>query len=502
MDPTNIKELIHSFLVEALKFRYWIAGIFIVVSAAVLVAGFMAPKAYKSGVVLYADRTNIIGGLLAGSAQITKIDHAREIRNIIYTNRMMTATAVQAGFENPEASIDSLRRAISVRARGDYVDIEYTSDSQEQSFKVISAVTDLFIKESARKKREESEGAYEFIDAQVNTYKAQLEESEQRLKEFRSENIDISEGSVATRVSSLKREIQGLELSLEDSVARLASFERQLAQEPQLMQVEVRAQETRQERQLQDYETQLSNLRLTYLDTHPDIVSLTSQMEGLKAQIAAYKADGSNRVFEQVENPSYTNLNQAVNNERASVTATRQRLSSLNRLLDIELANADVAAEKQAIFTELTRDYGVTKNVYDDMLQRREKARLSMTLDAQGQGVSYKIHEPPLYPIESEGAKLIMYAAAGPVFGMGLPLGLILVLIVLEPKVRSSSFMEQNLPPNIEFITTVPAYNNVVSEYASKRSLILLFAGLVVYMALYALLGLGIDATSLNLSLG
>ncbi len=499
MDPTNIKELLHAVFVEVLKFRYWIVLAFVVISAVILGYGYLMPKSYMSKVVLYGDETNIIGNLLAGKAEMTKIDRAREVRNIIYTNRMLTSTATTAGLPNPDTAINGLRNAIKVRARGDYVDIEYTAATREQAFAVVSSITDLFIKETSRKKREESQGAFEFIDAQVESYKKQLEEAEDKLKVFSSENIDVSEQSVASRVGDLKHSIQIVELEVQDSQARLGSFEVQLKSEPKFLEVEVQPQQTYQERQLESYEQQLANLRLSYLDSHPDIISLISQIDSLKSQIAADKAAGGGRTVEQVENPAYTNLKDVINEERANLDAKRKRLSNLSSLLALEMKNAQVVAEKQATYSELTRDYSVTKGVYDDMLKRRESARLSMTLDVQGQGVTYKIHEPPLFPVNWEGMQLKHYALIGPVLGGAFPLGLILALVVLDPRVRSASFMEQNLPPQIEMITSVPVYENVISEYSSKRSILILVGVTILYLFVYGLFSLGVDVMSMNI---
>jgi polysaccharide chain length determinant protein (PEP-CTERM system associated) len=505
MDPSNIRELINAFIVEVLRYRYWIVIFFVVISAAVLGAGYLMPKSYNSKVVLYADQTNIIGDLLKGKAEITKIDRSREVRNIIYTNRILTSAAAKSGFDNPENAIGGLRNAIKVRSRGDYVDIEYSADNKEQAFTVVSNLTDLFIDETSRKKREESQSAFEFIDSQVQSYKKQLEDAEQRLKEFSAENIDVSEQSVSSRVSSLKRDIQAIELEVQDAQARLNSFESQLLREPQFLNVETQetAAQTYAERQLENFELQLSNLRLSYLDTHPDIVSLLSQIDTLKEQIANEKQSASQtKNFEQVENPAYTNLKDVYNEERANLTAKQQRLRNLKTLLAAELSNAEIVAEKQATYAELTRDYDVTKGVYDDMLKRRESARLSMTLDVQGQGVTYKIHEPPLYPINWEGLQLKHYAVIGPFLGLAVPLGLILVLVVLDPRIRSSSYMEQNLPPQIELITSVPVYENVISQYSSKRSLILLGMFVFAYMLVYAVFVLGVQDVNALLSGG
>lgn len=496
MDLTNIRELINALIVEVLRFRYWIVAFFVVLSAAVLGAGYLLPKSYSSKVVLYADQTNIIGDLLKGKAEITKIDRSREVRDIIYTNRILTSAAANSGFANPEGLVGRLRSGIKVRARGDYVDIYYTADNKEDAFAVVSNLTDLFIDETSRKKREESQSAFEFIDSQVQSYKKQLEDAEQQLKEFSAANIDVSENSVSSRVSSLKQDIQAIELEVQDSNARLNSFETQLLTEPQFFNVESTGVGTLSyaERQLETFEQQLANLRLSYLDTHPDIVSLLGQIDTLRTQIESEaKASPETKKFDQVENPAYTNLKDAYNQEQANLNAKQQRLRNLNTLLASELANAEIAAEKQATYADLTRDYDVTKGVYDDMLKRRESARLSMTLDVQGQGVTYKIHEPPLYPIKWEGMQLVHYALIGPAFGLAVPLGLILALVVLDPRIRSSSFMEQNLPPQIELITSVPVYENVVSQYSSKRSLILLGLFLVVYLLVYGVFVIGVD---------
>lgn len=489
MDPTNIREFLHAIYVELLRYRYAIVVSFIVISGSILLAGYLAPKTYTSRVVLHADVTNIIGNLLEGKAEITKIDRAKEARDIIYTDRILRAVAVEAGFENPDAAIGTLRSKMKITANGDYVNIAYSSTSRDRAFNVVYAVTQAFMEETTRKKREESQSAYEFIDAQVEAYKRQLEEAENALKEFSAKNIDITESSVATKVSGYKNQIQILTLEIEDTQARLSSYETQLASEPEFLQIEIERTASFEEKQLESFERQLADLRLSYLDTHPDIVSLKDQIDALKLKVDEIKAeDEANKQFSKVENPAHTNLKEVINTERANLNASRNRLSNTERLLQVELANAETVAAKQATYKDLTRDYDVTKDVYEDMLKRRESARLSMTLDIEGQGVSYKVHEPTTYPINSDGLQLIHFAALGPIAGLGVPVGLIVGLVLLDPRIRSASFIEDSLPSHVQLITTIPMYDNAVAELASKRGLILLAAVLVIYLGLYGFL--------------
>lgn len=498
MDPTNIRELLHAFRVEVLRYRYAIVALFILLSSAVLTAGYLMPKTYTSRVVLYADVTNIIGSLLEGQAEITRIDRAKEARDIIFTDRILRSVANKAGFNDPDAAIPGIRSKMRISASGDYVNIQYSSSRRDESFNVIDAVTQSFLGETARKKREESQSAYEFIDAQVTSYKAQLEAAEARLKEFSAQNIDITEQSVSNRVINYKDEIQVLRLEIEDGESRLSSYQQQLQNEPEFLQIETERQPTFEERQLEAFELQLADLRLSYLDTHPDIVSLKDQIAVVQAKVDAQLSEsGNGKNFTQTENTAYTNLKELINNERADLQARKNRLSNTERLLEAEYANAQTVAAKQATYQELTRDYDVTMEVYEDMLMRRESARLSMTLDIEGQGVSYKIHEPASYPVNSDGLQLFHFALIGPILGLAVPFGLIVVLLLIDPRVRSASYMSENLPAHVELITTIPMYESSVAQFASKRSLIMLSALTLLYLIAYGLLSSGSEILSI-----
>jgi polysaccharide chain length determinant protein (PEP-CTERM system associated) len=503
MDPSNIGDMLHALKIELLRYRYALVSVFMVLSASVLLAGYLLPKTYTSKVTLYADVTNIIGSLLQGKAEITEIDRAQETRDTIFTDRILRSVARKAGFNDPDSAIRTLRGRMQISANGDYVFIEYSSSTRDEAFRVIDAATQTFLSETARKKREESQSAFEFIDVQVSTYKQQLAEAESRLKDFSALNIDITEQNVSNRVTQFKNEIQILKLNIQDSISRLASFETELAKESEFLRIETERSQSFEERQLETFEQQLADLRLTYLDNHPDIISLKDQVESLRGQVAVIMAEAAaNKNFSKVENPSYTSLKGVINTERADLTANRSRLSNIERLLTGELSNAQTVAAKQATRQELSRDYAVTKEVYEDMLKRRESARLSMTLDIEGQGVSYKIHEPASYPLKSNGLQLVHFALLGPLFGLAVPLGLIVLLVLVDPRIRSAAFMTDNLPADLRLITTIPMYNSAIAEFTSKLDLLLLGGLGLFYLLIYALLSTGSSAlTGLGLAL-
>src|SRR5690625_7848949 len=88
-------------------------------------------------------------------------------------------------------------------------------------------------------------------------------------------------------------------------------------------------------------------------------------------------------------------------------------MRSLVHLQEREHQRAERVAANQAELSELTRDYNVTRDVYEEMLQRKESARLSMALDVEGQGVSYQIQDPARYPTNPSGLQFIHFAEIG-----------------------------------------------------------------------------------------
>ena len=111
-------------------------------------------------------------------------------------------------------------------------------------------------------------------------------------------------------------------------------------------------------------------------------------------------------------------------------------MSTLKSRLAEELEKANRIAARNAELAELTRDYDVTRQLYEEFLERKEKARLSMTLDIEGQGVSYKIQEPAKYPYAPTGLRYAHFVVMGVLFGFIAPIGLVVAYVLLDPRIR------------------------------------------------------------------
>jgi polysaccharide chain length determinant protein (PEP-CTERM system associated) len=496
MDKAYIREIFAALRAELIRFRFVFVFVFLAIIFAVLITGMLWPKSYTTRMVLHADETNIIGSLLKDKAVMTNVDRSEQASEIIYTRRILQESAVQAGLIAKDAAetqinavVRQLRGGLKVsRERNkNYVQLSYTSSNPDRSFDILNSVVNSFIEDTAKRKRDESVGAYTFIDAQVQSYKRQLEVAEEKLKEFKSKNTDGSEESVSSRLSQLRLEIEGLKITIEETQARVVSIQEQLNTEGRYLQAKGQVVELRQRRQL--LISQLEQMLLSYQESYPDVIMLRAQLAELDSTID--KIQDSSDIFgsgEKVQNPLYEELRKQMSDAEVSLQSHQRRMESLLRLQEEEFARQQRIAANQAELSELTRDYNVTKKVYEEMLQRKENARLSMTLDIEGQGVTYRIQEPATFPLTPSGMRFMHFAGIAPFLGFLLPLGLLIAYVLGDPHLRSSRTLQKQLPDDIDVIGVIPHYKTPLADRLLKKDMIMLsvaaLAGLAAYLAI------------------
>lgn len=492
MDKVYIRELINALKSELIRFRFWVVIAFISISFAILFVGMGWPKKYSTTVTLVADVTNIIEPLLKGSAEMTKIDRSEQAQQFIHTRGVIEAAARERGLIKKDMSPDQQDRIIkAIRAslvvnsdKNNFFKLSYSSNDPDNSFEMLNAIVNVFLADTEKRKREESLGAYNFIDAQVQSYKHQLELAEEKLKDFNSENLDGSRETVTGRLSTLRSDIENLKITIEESQARVNTLQQQLGNEGQYQQSKGQSDELRQRRIA--LSAQLEKLLLDYQEDYPDVVTTRAQLATLNASIN--KLEGSGQVYsntENVANPLYEELRKQLSVAEVDLRSQRRRMESLIRLQGQEEERAQRVAAGQAQLSDLTRDYNVTRKVYEEMLQKKESARLSMTLDIEGQGVSYRIQEPAVFPLKPSGIGFLHFALLGPLAGFLIPLGLLIAYVLVDPHIRLSRVLQSQLPPEIELLGVIPHYNSPLGERLLKKDMVALLSISAVCMVIY-----------------
>ena len=494
MDKAYLGDILYALKAELVRFRFWCLLLFLVASFSLLGLGIIWPKHYSTNVVLYADETNIIEPLLKGTAEVTKIDRSEQASEIIYTRSIMLAAAKGAGLLKDGADeaeqdrvIRQLRNGTSVEKQGkiSHFLVRYTANDPDRAFEVLNSIVKVFVTDAARKKRDESVSAFNFIDSQVQMYKRQLEAAEDKLKNFNAKNTDGTEEAVSSRISGLRQEIDTLKISTEESQARINTIRKEIGSEGQYLQTKGQLDELKARRVA--LRGQLEQLLQSYQEGYPDIVSIRGQITELDAAIDKLQVSGDvySGGSEKVQNPLYEELRKQLSAAEVELRAQNRRMESLKNLLVEEGMRQKRIAENQAQLSDLTRDYDVTKKQYEQMLERKETARLSMTLDIEGQGITYRILEPASFPLSPSGLKFIHFALLGPLIGLLFPLGLLIAYVLLDPNLRSAKILQSQLPADVELIGSIPHFKTPIGDRLLKKDMIFLLGSSILAMVVY-----------------
>lgn len=485
-------------IAREIRTRKWLAlWVFAAVSFAVLAAGFLWPYKYQSQVIIFVDDRNIIQPLMEGRAVTTGIsEKASAAKELLWTRSVMEKIARDTEIFGENADdlsdealtgrISGIRSNMSVATRGDnYFSIGYAASSPLKAFQVAQKLGQVFIEENSKRKRAESRSAYDFIDKQVKSYERQIAGVEERLKQFLSENVDGTESSANSRLSNLQSRLEMAQLEKEELETRARALQQQMTQiNPRIRQGQTG--DAYQER-INSMEEQLDSLRLRYHDTYPDIVILREQIAELRKQreralnnlTEAPESVGD----ENIANPVYQDMRSSLVTTNTEIQTVETRIQSLKKLITDQKQRMEGIQANKAQYSELTRDLEVNKEIYNDLLKRRETARVSMHLDIEGQGLNYRINETAQYPTSPAGPKFSMFALAGLFVGLAAPFGAVAALLQVDPRVRSRQQIEDVL--ELSVLEQFPEVRTPFEKRRERRVTLAVSVMAVVVVAAY-----------------
>ncbi len=500
--------LLPALLSEAKRRRMSLGLAFAVIALAALAIGLLWPKKYESSTTILAQESSIITPLMEGAASTTANKNRAGIaRDVIFSRKVMSEIA--AGNEWPSTSstplerdrlIEGIKARTNVRTdRDNLITISYFDSDPRRAFKVTGQLAQLFISESLASKQRESRDAYEFINSQVEAYRTKLTDAEGKLKAYRDANPDARPGSETdtdTRISQLRTQIENTRMSLMEKRSQSSALQTQLSGESEVDAVHTT--EGIYQTQLSELQSQLDKLLLTYTDQYPDVIRIRHQMQDLRQQLAqsaerrqGVQIPGSQAPAQSTVrmNPLYQQLRIQLSTTRGDAAATAARLGASESMLQAELERSNRIANSENVTSELTRDYNVNRDVYQDLLKRRENARVSKNLDDEQRGLTFLIQNPAVMPLTPSGLRFMHFGLAGIALSLAVPFGLLFCFVRFDPRIRSVWQLEQTT--GLTVLASIPFYPTPRDRRRSQiynTVLVLLVAGVAaVYLILLLL---------------
>jgi polysaccharide chain length determinant protein (PEP-CTERM system associated) len=401
--------------------RRWI-GLAVAWVAAIIgaVVVLRIPDRYEASARVYVDTDSVLRPLLSGLAVQPDLNQQLNIlsRTLISrpnVEKLIRMTDLDLKVQTPsekEGLIEALTKEIKITSVGreNLYTISYRDSNPEQGKKVVQSLVSIFVESSLGDKRKDADSARRFIEEQIKTYEKRLEESENRLKEFKLRNMGVvgPEGrDFFARMGQLSEELGRAKLELRAAEQSRDALKREVAGEdpvflPDDNTAVANTPVPEIDARIDALKKNLDELLRRYTEQHPDVVGTKRVIEELEKQkkeelVARAKAAsgaGPKRSYNVNANPVYQQLKVSLAEAEANVASLRGRVAELevrfNRLRDAAKLQPQVEAELQ----QLNRDYEIQKRQYESLVARRESAALSGDMDAAGTA-EFRLIDPP-----------------------------------------------------------------------------------------------------------
>ncbi len=355
----------------------------------------------------------------------------------------------------------------------------YEGRDPETVQKVTNVLSEIFLEEDARIKEKRTTATTDFLSAELETLRVQLQAYDKKISEFKQNHFEelpeLNSVNLAS-IGRLERELDRVNMQIRDLQDRKIIIEGQMTTVDPLLPVKVDGENVARnpaerlknlrlklislqsvlhdthpdiaklKREIQELENQvgatggyeaelkrleglkveLIGMEKSYGPKHPDVIKLTKEIEILEKSIDRKIAAGRTRsISQQVpDNPVYINLM----TQKSSIDATINNLMSDRRSIQDELNKYRKRIEKAPLvekeYNELTRDYNTTKVKYNETMNKLMAANAARGIEEGQHGQRFEIRNYAYLPEKPYKPNRFNIILLGFVLASGLGLGL------------------------------------------------------------------------------
>jgi polysaccharide chain length determinant protein (PEP-CTERM system associated) len=310
-----------------------------------------------------------------------------------------------------EALFDHVTKTLKIKSAGrdNLYTIEYLDPDPEKARKVVQSLTTIFVESSLGNKSSDADSARKFIEEQIGIYQKKLEETENQIKSFKLQHIELQldndKGSGA-RVSEVGNQLSQARLELREAENGRDAIKRQLVGEEPVLLPDTPGTESSVsipeiDGRIEAQKRNLDALLQRFTEQHPDVLGARRVIKDLEEQkrqeiAVRKKAAAANPAVASLNaNPAYQQMRVSLTEAEATVASLRARVAEYESRYRRGIETMKLAPKIEAEFTQLNRDYAAQKKNYDSLVQRRESASISEGMAAVSGVADFRLIDPP-----------------------------------------------------------------------------------------------------------
>ena len=442
----EIKELLFRCARGIWKYRWIGIGLAWVVFLVGVVVVDQIENQYKAETKLFIDSSSILKPLLKGLAVESDVDTAVQLMVRQLLSRPNLERVIRRADLDLEAKNSSQMESMIHRIRGQMnvglpgknssiYTISYTDTDRERAKRIVQIMLDIFVEDTLGKTDSESDTAIEFLDAQIRKYDQLLQDAEESREAFKRKNIGLMPQDGANYFDQLQQgkvELEQANLLLAEAENRSKQIQSQIIElksNESAPQAPVR---TSLDLRIEQQEGRVDELLLLYTDQHPDVINAQQVLQALQ-QRKQIEIDETVQKSTLDQSPVYQNLQILLVETEANISSLQTRVNAMEKSQAELKKLVDIVPKIESEMQRLNRDYEVHKKNYNELVARREQAKISEDVEAGGDQLKFRIIEPPFVSSKPSYPNRILFDSGVFVAAIGIGYGISLLFSFFRP---------------------------------------------------------------------
>ncbi|MEN7342878.1 MAG: XrtA system polysaccharide chain length determinant [Pseudomonadota bacterium] len=413
------------------------------------------PDVYEARARIYVDTENAIRPLVENIAPTRNVLNevnivTREMLSRPNLGKVARETDLdlraktEQDFDN---LLTSLQKRINVSGtRENIYSISFEDSDREKAVAVVASLVRTFVEDSLVADRTESGAAQEFLEEKIEEYEGRLTEAEDRLANFKRENVAFmpnQQGDFFSRLQNAQSNLTDTESRLRLALERQAELRRQIEGEVPVFGTVTREPLTSSGGgfaggKIAELEAELAELRLRYTDKHPRVGQILQTIELLREEQAAAAAniDPATAIAQADpldRNPVYQNMKIQLATVDVEIVELRGLTSQYRGEVNRLRRQVDTIPQVEAELGRLNRDYDIVKTKYEQFVQQLEAANIGDDIDATIEEVQFRVIDPPFSAQAPVGPPRLIMATVALVAALGASVVVALIFDLLNP---------------------------------------------------------------------
>jgi len=463
-------------------YRGWIFLGTVILSLVGFAIVLLMPDRYKAATTILVDPQKVSEKYVSPTVNS---DPGQRLTTI--TQQVLSATRLQQiiddmhlypelkGKMSREEVIELMRKEITITVKQgsssglSAFTIEYEGRQRQQVAQVANQLAASFIEWNVKSREQQSQDTTEFLDAQLKEAKQNLEEQEARLSAFKMRHLGEMPEQQAANMQALTQ-LQTQFQANTDALNRL-EVERTLLsrglESPNAgdgKPAPVLTERAKLEDERRRLRARLQDLQNRYTSAHPEVVDTASQLQRVEDRLKTLPPDPV--VAEVHDNTAVTVRLQLIDRESKRLTQEQERITGQ---MASYRSKVDAVPVREQEMAELNRNYSVSKDHYQSLLDKTFSAGMAADLEKKQQAEHFTIldlAQVPEKPFKPKRGLMFIGAFLG---ALAMSLGLAYLADMMNSSVKFERELKAMLPANVPLLAVVPQLQSAADRRSSIR---------------------------------